>query len=203
MKKSFIGLVFIAIVLMFIMAGTGYATNISYKATADNVFSAYISDSSDEQGTLIGSGNNWGATYSGSGTLSTGITQYLHIYGYNSGGPASFIGDFTLSDSNFKFANGTQSLLSNTSDWFVSATWYGAGPNVVTSYGNNGVTPWGSHPAISANAKWIWTNNSSGTYAYISTPITATVSPVPLPSAILLLGPGLAGLVVMSKRFKK
>jgi hypothetical protein len=200
MKKGFIGLVFIAIVLMSIVAGTGYATTISYNATADNAFYMYLSNSLTDQGTLIGSGYNWGATYSGSATLlSTDKTQYLQVYGVDWGAPASFIGDFTLSDSNFKFTNGTQNILSNTSDWFVSATGYGAGPNVATGHGNNGVGPWGLHSDISAGAQWIWTDNPGGV-AYISTPIFTTVTPVPLPSAILLLGPGL---VVMRKRFKK
>jgi hypothetical protein len=200
MKKGIISLVFIVILLMFIVTVSGHATTISYKATVDNTLYMFISTSPTVQGTQIGYGNNWTTTYSGSAILTPGITQYLQVYGINTGGPAGFIGDFTLSDSNFKFANGTQSLLTNTSDWFVSETGFGIGPNLVTGFGANGVSPWSTRSGISTSAQWIWTNNYYGAFAYISTPITAAV---PLPSAILLLGPGLIGLATIRKRFKK
>ncbi len=144
----------------------------------------YLGTSPSIPGTLILSGNNWGATYSVTASLQPGVTNYLLVLGYNSGGPGSFIGDFTLNTTNFHFANGTQFLVTNPTDWFVSATDYNVGPNVATSYGFNGVGPWGYRGGIDASAQWIWTTDFSATYAYLSAPI---YSAVPLPSALLLL----------------
>ncbi len=40
-------------------------------------------------------------------------------------------------------------------------------------------------------------------YGYGSTPLVLTVSAVPLPGALLLFGPALAGLAVLMRRFRK
>ena len=72
-------------------------------------------------------GADWGGTYSFSGVaLTPGTTYYLQIDGRNGGGSGSIIGGFTLSDSSFQSANGSQSLVTDTSDWTYSYTGFGA-----------------------------------------------------------------------------
>ena len=181
------------------LASPGFATTISYHATADDGFTMYISTSPTVQGTSIGSGNDWSGTFSGSGALIAGVTNYLQVYGDNSGGNVGgFIGDFTLSDANFQFGNGAQSMLTNAADWFVSETGYNAAPNVATDRGQNGAYPWGIISGIDAQARWIWTTDSEGSVAYLSIPITYVV---PLPPALLLLGSGLLALAGWRKLF--
>jgi hypothetical protein len=170
--------------------------------TADNSFDFYISTSDSTLGTLIGSGNDWGTTFSFSPTLADGSSYYLHVAGNNSGGPGAFIGDFSLSGA-FKFTNGTQSLLSNTTDWSVSPTGFGSGYVTPTDYGANGVVPWGTRSGISSSAHWIWVANSQAAVAYFSTPIIATASSAPEPAtlAATFVGLGLtAGVVAIRRR---
>ena len=93
------------------------ASTMSGNLTADNAFYAYISDSDSTLGTLLASGNNWPSTFSFSGVTLAPGTSYLHVEAINYGGPGAFIGQFTLSDNGYQFANGTQTLLTGTSDW--------------------------------------------------------------------------------------
>jgi hypothetical protein len=113
MQRRMISMMFIALVLAFAMASTGQATTLAVNATADNEFHMYLNTNPGVAGTEILNGNNWGYTYTAiAAPLIAAPTQYLQVYGFNSGGPASFIGDFTLSDTGFKFANGTQYMAS-------------------------------------------------------------------------------------------
>jgi len=201
MRKSMAGL-FVAVMLLFVLAPSGpaNATDIAVNATADNGFNMYLSTNATTAGTQILTGSNWGSTYSVTAALTPGVTNYLQVYGINSGGPGAFIGSFTLSDTGFHFANGTQSLDTNTTDWFLSATNYNTAPNIVTFYAINGGGPWGFHPSIDSAAQWIWSSDFYAASAYISTPI---YSSVPLPPALLLFGPGLFGLAAVRRRFRK
>jgi hypothetical protein len=49
--------------------------------------------------------------------LTPGVTNYLHIEAINYGVVGGFIGDFTLSDTGFQFANGSQTLVTETTHW--------------------------------------------------------------------------------------
>jgi hypothetical protein len=191
------------------------ATTISGNMTVDNAFYLYISTSDSTLGTLITSGNNWQATYNFSGlTLTPGTTYYLHIEGIDNIGPNGFIGEFTLSDSSFQFNNGTQSLLTSTLDWTGVYNNSNSDPTMVqpwlqplgtvSSYGLNGVSPWGTRPGISTSADWIWPSDSiTCQYCTVdfSTIITYTgASPVPEPSSLMLLASGGLGLLGTIRR---
>src|SRR5437764_6067297 len=107
-----------AIALAAWCAPDAQATTLSGNMTVDNFFFAFISTSDATLGTQVASGNNWPTTVGiPATTLTPGVTNYLHIEAINQTGPAMFIGDFSLSDTGFTFANGTQSLSTDTTDW--------------------------------------------------------------------------------------
>jgi hypothetical protein len=184
----------VAIIVAFalILPLTGHAATISCNVTADNAFYMSLSTDPYTAGTLIASANYWYTAVSGTAPLNNISVQYLQIYAINEDGPAGFIGDFTLNNTNFHFANMTQSLVTNTTDWSVSTTGFNVSPVVATDYGANGVSPWGTFSSISSNANWIWTNDVNNYNVYFSVPI---YSSVPLPPTVMLLGSGLLGLV--------
>ena len=164
--------------------------------TVDNYFGAYLSTDDTQKGALIGSGSNWPTTYTFQGTLTSSVTNYLHIEATDVGPPAAFIGDFSLDDTNFAFANGTQTLVTNSAHWSVSRTGFAQDYEMPDQIGLNGVPPWGLHSPISANAYWIWTNmgQDGNTTRYFSTPIIYVPEPVTL--SLLAIG----GLAVLRRR---
>src|SRR5436190_18495998 len=168
------------------------ATTLTGTMTVDNSFTAYLSTNDLVLGTVIGSGTNWQAPQSVNGTLSSG-TNYLHIIATDSGGPRMFIGEFHLSDAGFSFSNGTQDLLSNTTNWVVSNTGFGVGYVTPTDEGADGTAPnWGNTPGVNDSAHFIW-GNLATSVVYFSTTITdnGVVTPpsgVPEPGTLMLLG---------------
>ncbi len=196
------------------------ASTISGNLTADNAFFAYISTSNSVRGTLVASGNDWGTTFSFSNfALTAGQTYYLQIEAINYGGPGAIIGDFSLSDTGFQFANGSQNLLTNTANWLASYNDSNADPNSeqpwvtptggLTSEGANGVGPWGTRSGISGSALWIdgATNGLSACQnctVDFSTTITSNSSgsTVPEPATFGYLASVLAGLCLTRMRRK-
>lgn len=170
------------------------ATTLSGNLTADDAFTAYLSTDDSVAGTLLVSGSSWPSAQSFSTTLTSGNTYYLHIAAKDVfGAPSAFLGSFSLSDTNFTFGNGTQTLASNSINWEVSATGFGlAYSTPYDGFGANGVGPWGTMSSIASDARWIWTG-PSGTVgeAYFTTTITAV--PEPETYAMLLAGLGLLG----------
>lgn len=197
---------FLAVTLILTtVINASFATTLTSRIDVDNGYAAYLSTQHNTAGTLIGSANNWYAIQTFNTALIAGQSYYLHIYAYDQGGIAGFLGDFSLSDGGFQFANGTQSLLTNPSFWQTSLTGFG-GPAATTIpvNGNNGVSPWGYRPGISNSATWIWANNANSVDSvYFSTMITPTSAPVPEPSTFLLVGAGLAGAVLIRRRKNK
>src|ERR1035437_1176577 len=125
------------ILCLLAVAMAASATTLSGALTTDNAFSLYLSTSPTVQGTFVTSGADWATTYPFAGVaLTPGTTYYLQVDGYNSGGPGSIIGSFTLSDSSFQFANGSQSLTTDTTDWTYSYTGFGAAALTPTDWGD-------------------------------------------------------------------
>ena len=188
----------------------GAQTFLSGSLTTDNAFFAYISTSPSTLGTLIGSGNNWPTTFNlTSAALAPGQTYYLNIEAINGGGPGGLIGDFKLSDNQFKFGNGTQALLTDSTNW--TAGYNGSSSSVtpqpwvpptgpVLSLGANGAPTWGSRPGIGSSALWIW--GSDGQSAPSGAPCqfctvdfsTTITSAVPEPSSYAMMVAGLAAI---------
>lgn len=174
--------------------------------TADNQFQVYISTNDSVLGTLITSGNDWRTTYSFTSPSLTASTYYLHIVGYNDGGPGNmaggnpdaFIGQFALTG-DYRFANGSTTLLTNTTDWRASDAPYSGLPpagwvaptGTPIDFGSNaGPNIWsnnsGQRPGIASNALWIWSSPDATGETYISTTITAV--PEASTWAMMILG---------------
>jgi hypothetical protein len=196
------------------------ATTISGSLTADNAFFAYVSTNNSTLGTLVASGNNWQNTFTiSAAALTPGVTNYLQIEVINYGAEGGLIGDFTLSDTGFHFANGTQSMSTDTTNWagiyndsnssVVAQPWVQPTGGVV-SFGANGVSPWGTRPGISAGADWIWPNDSNSLpggnacanctvdFSTVITPQVMTTTPEP--ASLLIFGSGVLAVATMLRR---
>lgn len=199
-------------------AECAHASTISGKFNVDNAFFAYLSTNNTSLGTLVASGNNWGTTYTFSNfALTAGQTYYLQVEAINEGGPGGFLGQFTLSDTAFHFANGSQTLLTETTDWLasyndsnsneISQPWV-TPTGAVIDEGANGVSPWGVQSGVSASAHWIdAATNGLGVCGNCTVDFSATilssVAPTPEPGTLGLLGSALLGFGLLRFRRRK
>lgn len=179
---------FAAVAALGLVGSTHASVTLSAKMVADDLFSAYLSTSSTLQGDEFLSGASFSSLYNGSTVISTPGTYYLHIIAADWGAQRMLIGDFTLSSLDATFANGTQSLSTNITDWTVSDVALGISA-VQPSVQPNG---WGAFVGISDAAEYIWHPGQPAT-AYFSTPIVV----VPAPSFAGLLG---ASTLVLARR---
>ena len=196
--------ILVASAFIFCSRGNADATTMTASISMDNGYVAYISTNDSVQGTQFASHNNWYTTYTDTTTLDAGTNYFLHVFAYDQGGVAGFLGQFTLSGNDHKFNNGLTTLLTNNIDWKANNTGWASAMTTPTTWGNDGVSPWGNRPGIADNATWIWAgNNTSQDYAYFTSGIYATAAPVPEPSTFILLGAGLAGVGLICRRVKK
>lgn len=161
------------------------ATTLNLTMLADDFFEAYISTNDSVQGTqFLVQSNTWqSGAVTGSVALTPNVVNYLHINARDVfGQPSMIIGEASLSDSGFAFPNSLTTLLTNTTDWKVSLSGYGSGYFTPTDLGPNGSGPWGFNSGISASARRIWSNQTTGEH-YFSVALT----PVPEPATIGLL----------------
>jgi len=125
MKKF--SIVFLAAMFSLVAPISAHATNVTAHTTTDDAYKIFISTSDSVEGTQIGQGADWQTVGNWTTALTPGMTNYIHIYGQDLYGTiSSILGDFKLNNADFKFANGTQSLLTNVTDWHVfTDTWGG------------------------------------------------------------------------------
>lgn len=109
----------------------------------DNNFDPYISTDDSVRGKYIGSQRyTWQYGASLSTVLTPGVVNYIHVIAYNSDGPGGFVGEFTLSNNNFMFANGTQIQDTNPNDWLISTSGFGSTTTTPTDEGALGCCVW-------------------------------------------------------------
>lgn len=165
MKKSlkgFIVIFMLAILIGFspkVSAETNEESNevqLNYEMTADNSFKFYISESDNEVGNFLLSGDYWAAFYKGSTKLSKGKKYYLHIKATDLDGAGGFAGTFNLTGSGLKFSNNSKTLITNIDTFKISKTGFGkdySTPTICSNSYDNRLSP----------AKWIWTNYGGDT----------------------------------------
>ena len=189
------------------------ATSINGNMTVDNAFYAYVSTNNAMLGTLVASGNSWPTTFSLSAALTPGVTNYLQIVAINYGGPGAFIGDFSLSGTGFQFANGSQNLLTDTTNWAggynssnssVAPQPWVVPAGGVYSQGANGVGPWGTVSGVSSSALWIWPSDANSTgCAFCTVDFSTAITPTsvtPEPGTMIMFGSGILGLAGVLRR---
>lgn len=200
MKVKFFSGIAAGLLLAGAISSAG-ATTLTSTISMDNGYAAYLSTSDAVQGIQFGAANNWGVSYTDTMTLAAGTDYFLHIYGYDQGWIAGFLGQFSLSGSDHVFANSTTSLLSGTANWHGNNTGWGAPDGALVDLGANGVWPWGARPGISGSARWIWSGNAeTNDSAYFSTKIAAVSAPVPEPETYAMLLVGLAMMGFTARR---
>jgi PEP-CTERM motif len=111
----------LAIVLMVGWSpGISRADTVTSSIRVDDAFAFYLSTSDSVAGTYIGNAYDWSNHYNFETLLTPNVTNYLHVIAYNSGGATGFDGNFTLSGTNFYFANGAQTLTTDLTNWNVA-----------------------------------------------------------------------------------
>lgn len=185
----------LALLLVVACAARSIAqTTISGTLTVDDVFTAYISTSNTVAGTSVAVGTYWGNPVTFTANLTPGVTNYLHIVATDNAPPNGFLGSFTLSDAGFRFADGSQSLVTSPGTFLVSSTGFGVNEVTPTSAGLNGVSPWGFFSGISSSAQWL--NFAANGTVYFS----AAIMPVPEPLTSVLLALGGVALLLRPRK---
>jgi len=199
----------VAVAALSLSAATAGAQSLSGTLTVDNAFQVFLSTSPTLLGAPIpgATGNNWPVDVTfGPQALVPGTNYWLQVVAQNTGGPGAFIGQFSLTGA-FHFANTTQSLLTNTTEWSLQSGSFAGSPLAIADEGSNGSGPWGTFGNISPSARFIWdgTNNCDVCTIYFSAPIVAQrITPpgttVPEPSTWLLLATGVLALSIVRRR---
>jgi MSHA biogenesis protein MshQ len=189
----------ILVLSLFALISTANAGLIQGSLNVDNSHTVYISTDDTVQGVNVSSLSNWTVTDTFSSALTAGTDYFLHVKASNITGPAGFLGSFNLDGSEHLFANGLDNVVTNTTDWAVSSSGWGA-YGAASSYGTNGVAPWGMQLGVDSSAEWIWTAGVANfDERYFTIAINAV--DVPEPSTLAILG--LSLFVLGARRFSK
>ncbi|MEO0486851.1 MAG: VPLPA-CTERM sorting domain-containing protein [Pseudomonadota bacterium] len=187
------------------MSTQASATTLTTFLNVDNDFEVYLSTSDTVQGTSFGtdSDGNWGTGQTNTTTLADGTDYFLHIRAIDFDTLAMLIGTFTLSDTDFSFANGGQTLASGDAALLGSTTGWGS-YSPTTDLGANGSGPWGFRSGHDGAARYVWAgSNTAGGERYFTAAISYDAAPVPLPAGGVLLGGALATLAFARRKRAK
>lgn len=129
-------------------------------------------------------------------SLTSGVTNYIHILVQNYGGPDGISGEFSLSSPTFEFSNGTQFLSTTPSTVNLSATGFGMDYQTPVSFG--AMILFGAYYSDQYQFPLITESISGvGGPSYFSIPIYAVAAiPEPESVALLLAGLGVLGPVI-------
>lgn len=155
-----------AAAVMLALSPLAHATLLTGTMTADNLYTVYISTDDTIAGTAFGSNSHWPSNHTYSTNLTAASSYYLHVFAQDTGGPQMFIGEFNLDDALYAFANGTQTLLTNDTDWQGNSTGFGDAYTGIADLGADGTGPWGWRSGIDDNARYIWTSSLSNCAPY-------------------------------------
>jgi hypothetical protein len=218
MKKVII----FCVLSLFVGALTVQATPYTYTSTvtADNHYAIYTGNSNfiNYIGTNESGSSGAPGTYNWSNpenfTFDVNPGDYIYVAGWSDNSTAQgWIG---------QFVSGTGTILSNATDWQVFLTFNdindggmaptvnqfqndiaGASWSTITNTMDNGASPWGTIGAINPNADWIWGSamepgSGYGEYQVFRTQVAP--APVPEPATMTLLGIGLLGAGLASRK---
>jgi hypothetical protein len=190
--------------------------------TADNEYAAFLSTSDATLGTFLTSGANWESAQTFTADLTPGQTYYLHVIANNwygpsdmgGGNPDALLGSFSVTGP-FTFANGLQTLDTDTTDWRADPgavvqdlggplSWT-APSSTPWNWGDNGTSIWESVAGapiggVTTSAQWIWSQTDPAGEAFFSTTISSGAVPEPAAWGLMIVGFGLTGAAIRRRR---
>ena len=221
-----------AFLMLFVLSTVpAYAAStltLSFQEASD--FVLYLSSSDATAGTQLVHGSWQGRdgttppgasnTYYYTVSLTSGVTNYVHVmvypYGQPDGGYPALIGQFSLgSQSGFQFANGTSTIFTDPAWWTVSYSGWGQNEGATATWVSTGTSnnyewlvtqtavPYNTNPSLGAigitGAQYLGSNGfqvapGSSDYMYFSMPIYLAPEPGTL---FLVLGMIFGGFLLL------